>query len=623
MLFGTLAIVLTAAVIFGGGTRSGHIGDVIVQVLAVVVLVVAFSPAGRQRNAARGGDGYSGPEYPVPGQAVSSRARYGVGSAPVGSGSGLPETGAVARPGAVAGSQAGPPRQEHGSTVASHWLLFSLVVGLSLVQLLPLPGSLARFPAPFPDGMQALATGFWSVAIVPDAALAAITSTIVPLAIFCGAVALTRRERLRLALVVLCLGVGSAVLGLVQEAQGPTSPLRFFDFTNSTEAVGFFANRNHLATLLCISIVLTAVFLVDAIARIAQAGRLTPADILRLCGVFATIIVLVGTIFLTRSRAGVAMAMIALVAIGLVAASSARLRSGPINAGRARGWSLRSPGRASLLMIVAGLVVIAEIGLHRVLSRFDVDVLQDQRVTFSIATGSAAWDAMPLGAGFGSFLPVYGLREAQGNLFSAYANRAHNDLAEVVLETGAAGAVLIVLFLIWYIVRGAAAWIRSSAGEPDYSAHVILQRTASIALLLPLLHSLVDYPLRTTAIAAVFAFMCAMLLPARLDAVEASPGAGRRSRGRERSSRDFSGASPGPTSGIGVRGQAWQRPASEIVPPALPSHPPRLPPQPVRGEPGATPPSPSAPLNPQLVWPEKWRQTPGASIDGKKRRDPE
>ena len=55
-----------------------------------------------------------------------------------------------------------------------------------------------------------------------------------------------------------------AFLGILQVAQGPTSALRFYQFTNPNEAVGFFANRNHFAALVNVLILLTAAWAVEA-----------------------------------------------------------------------------------------------------------------------------------------------------------------------------------------------------------------------------------------------------------------------------------------------------------------------------------------------------------------------
>ena len=91
-----------------------------------------------------------------------------------------------------------------------------------------------------------------------------------------------------------------------------------------------------------------------------------------------------------------------------------------------------------------------------------------------------------------------------------YANRAHNDLAEIVLETGLLGAVLLIVFLAWFGRTAFAVWLRSPADALPSQA--LLQRASTLIVAVLFLHSLVDYPLRTSALSAVFAFFCAALL---------------------------------------------------------------------------------------------------------------
>ena len=87
------------------------------------------------------------------------------------------------------------------------------------------------------------------ISVSPQATLLVLLSLIPPLAVFLGAVQLSYRERRWLSLVLIGVGIVSVFLGLIQVAQGPASGLRFFEFTNPSEAVGFFANRNHFAAL--------------------------------------------------------------------------------------------------------------------------------------------------------------------------------------------------------------------------------------------------------------------------------------------------------------------------------------------------------------------------------------
>jgi O-antigen ligase len=121
-------------------------------------------------------------------------------------------------------------------------------------------------------------------------------------------------------------------------------------------------------------------------------------------------------------------------------------------------------------------------------------------------TLAASRDFLPFGSGVGTFRRVYDLYENPDRTTRTYVVHAHNDYAELMLETGVPGIVLILLFLMWW---GAAAWRawRSQEAAP-------YARAASIASAAILAHSLVDFPLRTSAIASLFA-MCLALLADR------------------------------------------------------------------------------------------------------------
>jgi O-antigen ligase len=116
-------------------------------------------------------------------------------------------------------------------------------------------------------------------------------------------------------------------------------------------------------------------------------------------------------------------------------------------------------------------------------------------------------------------VPVYRLYESPNAVTGEYVVHAHNDYAELTLELGAAGIVLILLFLAWWVVAVRNAWLK---GENDPFA-----RAASIASMAILLHSLVDFPLRTAAISACFAMCLALLAdrkaPARMETDDLRP----------------------------------------------------------------------------------------------------
>ncbi|MDQ0304610.1 glycosyltransferase [Ancylobacter polymorphus] len=93
-----------------------------------------------------------------------------------------------------------------------------------------------------------------------------------------------------------------------------------------------------------------------------------------------------------------------------------------------------------------------------------------------------------------------------------YINRADDDWVEFFLETGLAGGLLALLFLVWFGARVCRLWI--APDERGATRLLVLQQCASLAVLLLMLHSFVDYPLRTAAMLSYFAACCALMTPA-------------------------------------------------------------------------------------------------------------
>ena len=127
---------------------------------------------------------------------------------------------------------------------------------------------------------------------------------------------------------------------------------------------------------------------------------------------------------------------------------------------------------------------------------------------------------MPWGAGLGSFRSVYQLYESRDQISTTYVIHAHNDYVELALELGVAGILLIVAFLVWYGRAVWRAWRHTDGG--------IYARAASIVTAAILVHSLVDFPLRTAAISAAFAMCLALLVERRPQAARNRRICGRR-----------------------------------------------------------------------------------------------
>jgi O-antigen ligase len=123
-------------------------------------------------------------------------------------------------------------------------------------------------------------------------------------------------------------------------------------------------------------------------------------------------------------------------------------------------------------------------------------------------TLQAAWRYFPVGSGFGTFVPIYGMLQTPATVWAEYVNHAHDDWLEIFLEGGVPAALIAAGFLAWFVLACRDAWRRPSPGTSE--SHQMLQRAATIAIALILLHSLVDYPMRTIAIMTVFGLASAL-----------------------------------------------------------------------------------------------------------------
>ena len=380
------------------------------------------------------------------------------------------------------------------------------LVAVPLGQLLPLPPAIwTRLP-----GHDTVALDFqliqrdlpWApLSMSPPATWLSALSLLPPLAVFLAALFLTNRERRLLSLVVLGAGLASVFVGLIQVAQGPSSPLRFFEFTNVSETVGFFANRNHFAALLYCLLFLVAAFAADAAAALGRAHsqkqfKTTPIVTLALS--FTIIVVLIAAQAMARSRAGLILTSVALLAV-LATAQSPRAAKGA------------TYGKLVFGATVLAIIFSAQFALYRILERFGTDPLSDARIAFARNTIDAAKAFMPFGAGVGTFVPVYAMFERPQDIIAdSYANHAHNDFLELWLEAGLAGVVLIMVFAMWFVLRSAKIWAHTCRDGLGLDRSLISAATLIIALLA--VHSLVDYPLRTGAMMSVMAFACALLI---------------------------------------------------------------------------------------------------------------
>ncbi|TCK16733.1 O-antigen ligase-like membrane protein [Ancylobacter aquaticus] len=350
-----------------------------------------------------------------------------------------------------------------------------------------------------------------SSSIDPAASLAALPAVLPPLALFLLVALLEVERRVQLAGWAVLFGLISLALGIAQVTQGPASALRFFEISNRTEAVGFFANRNHFAAQLYVT------FLIGVAWHVGRAGNIflgrapMSSRALWLAGACAMAVFVMAGLALARSRAGILLLLVALA--GIVAMA-------PTISACLRGREVRSRRVGGLLVLgLAGLLLlVGQLGAERFLVRFEQGLADRLRSMFNEVTWRAAIEALPFGTGLATFTAVFPVYEPTDGLTAQYVNRAHDDWLEFFLETGLPGLVLIALFLVWFGERLYRIWLAPASGSGPQKR--LLQQCASVAVLTLLLHSFVDYPLRTAAMMAYFALCCAFMTPGR-------PGGGR------------------------------------------------------------------------------------------------
>jgi O-antigen ligase len=369
--------------------------------------------------------------------------------------------------------------------------LLALIVATPLLQLIPLPPEVwtslpGRAPVMQVLDLAGLGRPSLPLSLAPEATWRAALALAPPAAMFLATIQLAPSRRDIMAGCWLGLAAVSIGLGLMQVLGGPSSALYFYEITNVDSPVGFFSNRNHLATLLlCLSPV-AAVFAARFPGRFDDARAVLPV----LAALYLCVAVL--GVAATRSRAG-----IFLMGLALAGALAIAVRSG----------ALRRHWRAMIaigLGVASAVAAVLALGLSPILERFSGH--GELRFEGWPIVLKLAQTYLPLGAGVGAFQTLYPTVEPLTQVTTVYFNHAHNDYLELWLETGLVGAFLLAAFVVWFLARFVAAWSVSAGRGGDE-----LPAGCTLLILLVLGHSLLDYPLRTEAIAVLFAFACGVI----------------------------------------------------------------------------------------------------------------
>jgi O-antigen ligase len=349
------------------------------------------------------------------------------------------------------------------------------------------PDGSGRIPAPGALVALVVALPLLHLLLRPLGAERALWSVLPACALYLATLTLSARRQRALVTVIVALALAGLLLGLAQLAAGPDSPLYFYANTNRGASVGLFANRNHQAALLLMSLPLAFGAVAAAAARPEDDGS---ARLLAIVAASVLAVVMLLGLAVTQSRSGLLLGMVALVACAAMLLSLRKRRG------------MR---RALGLIMVAALLLTSQFALYGILQRAQEDALGDQRWQIAGVTAQAARASAPLGTGLGTFRQVFQTIEMESP-GPQITNHAHDDYLELWLEGGWP------FFALAAAMIAALGWAAWGAWRSRDAEDSLWAKAASISLLLVLLHSLFDYPLRTTAIEAVFAVLAAVLV---------------------------------------------------------------------------------------------------------------
>lgn len=284
--------------------------------------------------------------------------------------------------------------------------------------------------------------------------------------------------------VVTAIAAVSVVFGGLQVSAGV---FYFYEITNFGVGPGFFANSNHQGSFLLCALALWGCWTIGEV-------RGAPIGAKRLDST--------GTL-----HAGVAL----LLVVGVVVSGSlaCQLLLIPVLASLA--LVLKPDLRVAMpVVLIGGLLLLGGIAAFLIYGPAENDLLAKgvipgiSRHEFLITGLKILGDFLPTGSGSGTFVELYRWYEDPAQVTTTFVNHAHDDLLELLIETGLFGLAALVLFLVWFVPRAWNLWAGARRN--------VVPLAASIVIGTELIHSLVDYPLRTAAMSSLVAVACVLMV---------------------------------------------------------------------------------------------------------------
>ena len=378
-------------------------------------------------------------------------------------------------------------------------MILGATIGLALIQLVPLPPAIwTLLPGRefIVDGriLLGLPLGWGSISLTPFDTVATMLSLLPPVALFLAVVSAGGKNDLWLAVALAVATLAGSLLGLLQVSSGiPTqSPWYLYKVSNFGFATGFFANSNHMASQLLVTLPFVAALGLSA-AESSKDGRKRYSLLALVTGGIGVLVV---GLALNGSLAGAGLLLPVTLATLLMAL--------PIS----RGKKLAATGAGILAFAGFLALLFTPLGERIALTGASTSISTRQEILAHSV--EAIGEFGPVGSGLGSYAKIYPLFEDPDSIDRTWVNHAHNDYVELAVELGVPGIFMFIIFLLWW-----ASAVFQMLSAPNASLFAKAGAIGSAAILL---HSLVDFPLRTSAISSLFALCLAMIVLSRRSA---------------------------------------------------------------------------------------------------------
>lgn len=359
-------------------------------------------------------------------------------------------------------------------------LALALGILIVLVEIVPLPaGWLSSLPDQTlrQDVLNMAAAGnYWRpISLTP---IVSTYGAILTIAFFISVASITKLRDREILWLVYLLGFIISVnicIGVCQILSNG-SLFRLWEFDDYPAMIGTFANKNHMAIIICTGIPIISYIMTEK--NISY----------KLTIYFITAILLVALILVigTNSRAGLFILFFSYLETVNICRGAIKRK------GQALTLTALIPALFFLVFLISYTDVAARFG----------DLKSDIRWDFIFHSADLIKSFSIFGSGLGSFAQVYRVHEKVSLLNPFYVNNLHNDYAQALLETGVFGLMSVLLFGV-SVLRA----FTLNRILPDDNTSLKSSKMRALMLLVVLvfgIHSLVDYPLRRPEALAFF-----------------------------------------------------------------------------------------------------------------------